>query len=139
LRQFLNDTFLRACAAFTAVCALMPPDGLGVELCPCLRLTRAPCPACGMTRCGSCLARGEVRRGLRYHPLGAAVIPAGATLGLLGVAPRRWRAPACSRLVAWGAPLRPLYLTAVAGFLAFGLVRFGLVLAGWAEFPATWP
>ncbi len=33
LWQFLNDTFLRACAVFTAVCALMPPDGLGVELC----------------------------------------------------------------------------------------------------------
>ncbi|HKI30422.1 MAG TPA: DUF2752 domain-containing protein [Gemmataceae bacterium] len=139
LRQFLNDTFLRACAVFAVVCVLMPSGGLGVELCPCLRMTHAPCPGCGVTRCGSCLARGEVRRAFRYHPLGTVVFPLSAGLGLLALVPRRWRHPACSRLAAWGAPLRPLYLTAAAGFVTFGVVRFGLVLAGWTEFPATWP
>src|SRR5690349_17157596 len=123
LRQFLNDTFLRACAVFTVVCALMPPEGLGVELCPCQRLVHAPCPGCGMTRCGSCLVRGHVHEALRYHPLGAVLIPAGAALGLLGVAPRRWRSRVRTHVVLWGASLRPLYLLTLLGFVAFGVVR----------------
>jgi hypothetical protein len=137
--QFLSDTFLWACAVFSASCALMPPDGLGVELCPCKRLTNSPCPGCGMTRCGSCMVRGEFRRALHYHPFGLAVIPVSFGLGLLAVTPRRWRDGVRGRLARWGAPLRPLFLTATAGFVAFGVVRFCLVLAGWAEFPATWP
>ncbi len=139
LRQFLNATFLRACAVFVLVCALTPPDGWGVELCPCLRLMHAPCPGCGVTRCGSCLFRGQLRRAARLHPFGVVGIPLAAGLGMLGLLPRPWRGPVCSRLVAWGGPLRPLYLAAVAAFVAFGLVRFVLVLAGWADFPAAWP
>src|SRR2546421_510631 len=131
LRQFLDDTVLRACAVFTAVCVLMPADGLGVELCPCLRLTHAPCPGCGVTRCGSCLVRGEVRRAVRYPPLGTMMFPLIAALGLLAMVPRRWRGRACSRLAAWGEPLRSLFLIGTAGFVAFGVVRFGLVVAGW--------
>jgi hypothetical protein len=138
-RQFLNDTFLRACAVFVAVCALMPADGLGLELCPCLRLTHAPCPGCGVTRCGSCLLRGQVRRAARYHPFGVVGIPLAVGLGVLGLLPRRWRGSACSRLIAWMGPRRSLFLVVVSGFVAFGLARFVLVLAGWAEFPAAWP
>src|SRR3712207_7945107 len=49
---------------------LFRSDGLGVEMCAGKRLTNAPCPGCGMTRCGSNLVRGNVRRALQYHPLG---------------------------------------------------------------------
>src|SRR3712207_1605093 len=101
-----SDLMLRACAVFTLAFVLMPPDGLSLELCSCKRLTGAPCPGCGMTRCGSNFVRGEVVRGLRYHPFGALVVPLAGALGLLAVAPRRWRQAvrraAHARARAWG-------------------------------------
>lgn len=139
LAAFLHDGFLWACAAFTLAFVLMPPDGLGIDVCACKRLTGAPCPGCGMTRCGSNFVRGDFRRGLRYHPFGLAVIPACAALGLLGLTPRRWREGLRAALLRKGEVLWPLPWLAVGAFVIFGLLRWCLVFWGWTDFPAAWP
>lgn len=139
LSSLLNDVTLRLCAVFTLVLALMPPDGLGVELCGCQRYTGAPCPGCGITRCGSNLLRGDLVRAAQYHPFGLLVVPAVVGLGVLGLLPRRWREAARGRLALGARKWRPLWPIALGGFVVYGVVRWVCVMAGLAAFPATWP
>ncbi len=95
----VSDTFLRLCLVFTIGFTLMPSEGIGYELCASKRLTNAPCPGCGMTRCGSNLVRGNVVRAFQYHPLGVIFIPICAALGVAALLPRRWREGLRARLV----------------------------------------
>jgi hypothetical protein len=138
LDALLNDVTLRVCAVFTLAMVLMPPEGLGVEMCLSKRATEAPCPGCGMTRCGANLARGHFVRAVQYHPFGLLVVPAIAGLGLLGLAPRRWRQGARGWLAARRA-LRPIWWVGLGGFFLFGIVRWVCVVTGVAGFPAGWP
>jgi hypothetical protein len=135
----LADVHVRACAVFTVAMLLMPPEGLGVDLCPSRLVTRAPCPGCGMTRCGSNLARGQFRRAVQFHPLGPVAVPAIAALGILAVLPRRWRAAVRAALMRRAALLTPLYWLGVFAFVFFGVIRWSAVCLGLAHFPATWP
>ncbi len=135
LEFFLSDLNLRFCALFTLLFVCLPPEGLSVELCLSKRLTDAPCPACGMTRCGSNLVRGRPVRALQYHPFGVVVLPVITLLGLLALFPRRWREAVRTVLLPWADPLRPVYHLALAVFLLYGLVRWALVFGGWVEFP----
>ncbi len=139
LRFLLDDLNLRACAVFTLVMLAMPPEGLGVELCPSRMITRAPCPGCGMTRCGANLVRGRLRRAAQLHPLGFVVAPAIAALGVLAFLPRRWRAAIRASLMRRAVLLRPFYLLMLYAFILFGAVRWCAVFLGLVEFPATWP
>jgi hypothetical protein len=139
LRHYVDDLTLRLCAVFLLAVVLMPADGLGVELCVCQRFTHAPCPACGVTRSGSNLVRGHVRRAIEYHPFGLLLIPVIAALGLLAFAPRRWRQAARAALLPWAEPYRPVYQLLLGAFVVYGVVRWCLVFAGCYNFPATWP
>jgi hypothetical protein len=139
LGHLLSDLNLRLCAVFVVVFCLMPPQGLGFEMCACKRYTGAPCPGCGITRCGANLVRGDVVQAARYHPLGLLVIPTIAAFGLLAVSPRRWREAVRRRLVPAARRWRPLWWTALGGFFLFGLVRWLGVVTGVIAFPATWP
>jgi hypothetical protein len=62
-----------------------------------------------------------------------------AGLGLLGLAPRRWRQAVRRTLLPYGGPLRPLFWTLFGGFWLYGVLRWLLVYAGVAEFPSPWP
>jgi len=139
LRLMLGDATVRACAVFTLAMLLMPPEGLGVDLCPSRLMTRCPCPGCGITRCGSNLARGHFRRAAQFHPLGLVVVPAIVALGVLAVLPRRWRAGVRAALTRRAALLKPLYQVGLTAFVIFGAVRWCAVFLGLADFPATWP
>jgi hypothetical protein len=139
LRHFLDDLTLRLSALFVLAIVLMPAEGLGFELCLCKRYTNAPCPACGMTRSGSNLVRGHFLRAVQYHPFGPLVIPVIAGLGLLALAPRRWRRAVRDALLARAEPFRPVYYLLVGAFVVYGVARWCLVFGGWCSFPATWP
>src|SRR6476620_4576547 len=107
--RLLDDLTLRLSALFLLAVILMPAEGLGVELCPCLRLTNAPCPGCGMTRSGSNLVRGHFLRAIQYHPFGPLLMPVIAAFGLLALAPRRWREAVRGALERHHRRLRPFY------------------------------
>jgi hypothetical protein len=139
LRLMLGDANLRACAVFTLVMLLMPPEGLGVDLCMSQLLFHAPCPACGVTRCGSNLARGHLLRAAQFHPLGPPVVLLIAALGVIALLPRRWREGLRAALLRRAVLLRPLYLVGLWGFVIYGVARWGAVLLGLAHFPATYP
>jgi Protein of unknown function (DUF2752) len=139
LRLFLGDAHLRACAVFTAVMLLMPPEGLGIDLCMSQWYTHSPCPACGMTRCGSNLARGHFQRAAQLHPFGPAIVPLIAVLGALALAPRRWRHAVRVSLMRRADLLKPLYWLGIYSFAIFGAARWCTVFFGLTNFPATWP
>jgi hypothetical protein len=139
LDPWLSDWTWRLCALFTVAFVLMPPEGLGVDLCLCQLVTHAPCPGCGVTRSGANLVRGHFVRAVEYHPLGPLLIPLIAALGLLALAPRGWREvvrAAVLRRTRW---LRPLYIAAVGAFLGYGAARWLGVVLGLLSFPARWP
>ena len=138
-QELLRDLYLRLCAVFTLFIICLPADGLpGVELCYFKGLTDIPCPGCGMTRAGACLIRGEVGQSIHYHPLGIAIIPALAFLGILAVAPPRWRQAVRGLAAGHDRVLDLICWTLLAGFLLFGLLRCLAVAIGLETFPATW-
>ena len=118
------------CLIFTLAFTLMPPEGIGYEMCASKRLFNAPCPGCGMTRCGSNLVRGNVVRAFQFHALGMVGIPICGVLGLAALLPRRWRDGLRSRIASHDAWLRPLVKVAVSLFFAYGIVRAGARVAG---------
>ncbi len=138
-RTALSDTFLWMCLLFTIVCALMPSEGIGYELCASKRLLNAPCPGCGMTRCGSNLVRGHFLRAFQFHAIGIIAFPICGALGVSALLPRRWRDGLRSRIAPHEVWLSPLVKVAVSLFFAYGIVRMGLVFLGWLAFPTTWP
>jgi len=135
----LGDAHLRACAVFTVVMLVMPPEGLGIDLCMSQIYTHAPCPACGITRCGSNLARGQFERAAQFHPFGPVIVPLIAVLGVLAILPRRWREAVREHFVRRAALLKPLYWGAIYAFAIFGAVRWTTVFFGLTNFPAAWP
>jgi Protein of unknown function (DUF2752) len=139
LRLMLGDANLRACAVLTLVMLLMPPEGLGIDLCMSQLLLHAPCPGCGITRCGSNLARGHVARAAQMHPFGLVVVPVIVALGAMALLPRRWRQGLRAALMRRAVLLRPLYLVGLWSFLIYGVVRWGAVFLGLTQFPATYP
>ncbi|MFQ5603189.1 MAG: DUF2752 domain-containing protein [bacterium] len=60
---------LPSIAALLVVVSL-PPEGIGVELCPFYWITDLPGPFCGLTRSMSALARLQFSQSLSLHPLG---------------------------------------------------------------------
>jgi hypothetical protein len=111
---------------------ISPLHGSGMMLCWFQHTTGLPCPGCGMTRSLSCGIRGMFLESWHYHPMGLLVLPMFLFVAAQSVLPNSIR----GRL-AWLIQSRPtlfnaLYLTFVAAFVGFGVVRallqFGAVM-----------
>ena len=67
-----------------AACGALAIEGdlsSGPTLCPFRLVTGVPCPFCGMTRSLFALGQGDLGAGVRFHPLGPALLVV-AALGL---------------------------------------------------------
>ncbi len=133
----LHDVFWRASAGFVFFFCLVPPEGIpGFEMCASMRFSHAPCPGCGMTRCGSNLIRGNYYRAFQYHPLGVVVIPLSLTFAAFAFTPRSWREAVRGKLARMPRPYsRVLFWVALLVFFGFGALRWGLVLTQQMNFP----
>jgi hypothetical protein len=140
LARWIASTRLRWLLLVVLYVAVQPPEaGLGVDLCMLHRLTGAPCPGCGMTRSGANMLRGNFRLAWQFHPFGYLFMPvlfAFAGLSLMPAAIRGAVARQCTR---YERVLRILNAVVLVGILIFGVVRFGLVLAGRMAFPGGGP
>lgn len=96
-----------------AVLAVLPSEGpLRWLPCPLKRLTGLPCLSCGMTRCLTALAEGDLSRAWHWHPVGLLGVFLLPWLGLWDLV-RAMRGSAYPAL-----PERPWTRWAVAGALA---------------------
>lgn len=76
LRQLLtapDQRLRRNAVGLVVLLALMPSDGLGIDLCPFHLLTGITCPLCGLCRSISSLFHGDLFASVAYHPLGPVV------------------------------------------------------------------
>lgn len=138
LDEFFRPHVVRLCAVMAVLVVCMPPEGLSVDLCPSIRWTNAPCPGCGLTRCGANLLRGQVGQAVNLNPFGLVIIPAVFALGSLALVPPRWLGQISDRIVLLAAGARVACFTLLTAFLIFGALRWLLVITGCARFPAQW-
>jgi hypothetical protein len=138
LARTVDDLSLWACAAYAAVILVMPPEGIAaLELCPSVRWTQAPCPGCGMTRCGANLVRGRLRRAADYHPAGVVIVPLLFVAGAVGLLPRRCREAFRRGLLRRRRLAGRLGALLLGCFLVFGCARWWAVRTGRMSFPAV--
>jgi hypothetical protein len=139
LTAFLAGRQPRLCLLVLLVVALMPPEkGLGFDLCFFHRSTGGPCPGCGMTRAGSNLLRGNVRRSIDYHPFGLILHPILLGLCAFSLLPGAARRAFALRLLPWQRVIGIAHLVFWSVFVAFGIARWTAVMADMMEFPANW-
>ena len=69
-----NQRLRRNALGVLLTLAILPSDGVGIDLCPFHLLTGLICPLCGLCRSISSFLHGEWLAGFRYHPLGIGVI-----------------------------------------------------------------
>jgi hypothetical protein len=111
------------------VAAALPASHIadGPVICPFRRLTGLPCPGCGLTRSWVYLVHGDVHAALWANPFGPVTIA--AVLALAGVSlaarVRRRPPPDLERLAQ-----RPWAIALFLVWVAFGLVRIAVILAG---------
>lgn len=131
--SLLTPWTFRFAAAVLGASFFLPVFGFGVDLCPLHRLTDLPCPGCGMTRALAMVSQGEWSLALGAHPFVIFLWPVVLVLALLAFAPASLVARVKSAMH------RPLMLriqsVLLYAFLAFGLLRFGVLLALGETFP----
>jgi hypothetical protein len=111
---------------FLLASALLPKDGLGVDICLMHRLTGLSCPGCGLTRSITCMTHGDLSRAFAYHPFGPVLWVLLVALTAYSLVPARFRRAIAAAAVRNDSGIRPAYRMFVTTFVGFGLVRFGL-------------
>ena len=118
--------------ALVAVLAsfVLPPDGIGINLCTMKHLFDLPCPGCGLTRSVTCFSHLELTRAWHYHPFGFLIYPFMCLAALSVFTSEDVR----RRMRVWfwthSGTAHALYCTLIVGFLVYGLVRLGCALYG---------
>jgi hypothetical protein len=114
---------MRLALVAVVVSFLLPPDGLGVDLCVFHRNTGLPCPGCGLTRSLTHVAHLDVVGAFVLHPFGPAIWLLAVALGIGALIGERRRTLLRTWLERRGRRLKTAYLTFVYGFVAFGIAR----------------
>lgn len=129
MREVLFGAFSRRLALLVVIGALvMPPGGIGLDLCWFHARTGLPCPGCGLTRSLASLAHLELERALSLHPFGPPLLAALSLIALSGLPGERRRAPLLAWLDRHDAVIRRLYTATIVAFVAFGIARLGVAL-----------
>ncbi len=137
--SFISGRHCRWCILIALAVVLLPPeDGLGIDLCMMKRMTGAPCPGCGVTRCGSNMVRGHFRRAFEFNPFGFILHPILFALVCLSLLPDAARASFARRLIPWQRTMRILNIAFWTAFFIFGMVRWAAVMSGVITFPTNW-
>ena len=115
---------------FLFASVFLPTDGLGIDVCLMHRLTALPCPGCGLTRSITCITHGELSKAAAYHPFGLVIWILLVALTAYSMLPGSIRRAVADAAVRNDLSIRPAYRLFVTTFVGFGLLRFGLEVAG---------
>lgn len=135
----LNALSMRLALLVIVLSFVLPADGIGVSLCWFHALTHLPCPGCGLSRSFASLSHGRLQASLLYHPLGVLCYAFAVLLAIANFLPAAWLGSLHGLMLRGERHLRVVYLTAVLGFLIFGLVRLVLGATSVAFFPGLMP
>lgn len=116
---------------------VFPPHGYSsIQMCQFYASTRLPCVGCGLTRSVSCFLQGHWAMSFAYHPLGPAIAAVMVAIAVGAVLPERWRLGLVARVERVEAYIGWCLAALVVALLAYGVVRLGLVSAGYE--PLQW-
>ncbi len=113
-----------------AIAAVHPAHGLGFPICFSAYFTGVPCPGCGLTRSLSCAIRADFASSIAYHPFGIPILAASFAVAAASLLPAHLRHRMADRLGATPRLLGAAYITFVASFLAYGILRAALHVLG---------
>lgn len=126
-RNLYDVIFSPFTAGFAVVCLVLtiflPTDGLGVPICWFKAYFELPCPGCGLTRSVTCISHLQFGKAVSYHPFGPIVYALFVANAVLLFLPNAKRQAIKSRIVRNGRWMWIIYMTIVAAFLTFGIVR----------------
>lgn len=103
--------------------AVLPPSGLGVDLCWIHRALAIPCPGCGLTRSVTSLTHGRFEQAVVYHPFGPVLYVLFVLAAAYAVLPRALRDRIARRASAFEAQWRHGYRLFLVAFFGFGALR----------------
>lgn len=106
-----------------ALSVVLPPDGLGFDICWIHRMFGVPCPACGLTRSVTSLTHGRFQQAVVYHPFGPVLYVMLVCAGLYAILPPRVRERLALRAAESERAWRIGYRLFLATFFGFGLLR----------------
>jgi hypothetical protein len=125
-----------ACLGVVVAALLLPPDGLGLQLCQFKNFTHLPCFGCGLTRSFIGMAHLNLARAGLYHPLGLVLFPLCVFVAALLPLPARRR----EQVAAW-AEARPALVAGFATAVAVFFVAYGTGRIAWlllTHAPSPW-
>lgn len=130
IRRVIGRPVAIAGLIIIALAWIHPAHGTGYTICMTQLTTHLPCPGCGMTRSVSCAVRGDVASSVSYHPFGIVLLAVLASAIVVHALPPRLRRRLWRLALRHVTIIRRGYLSAVAIFIAFGLLRLIVIGAG---------
>jgi hypothetical protein len=122
-----NFMFSRVAGALAlcalVVSALMPTEGLGIDLCFFYEYTDLPCPGCGLTRSVTNVSHGNFAQAWGYNPFGYAFWASFALMAPCLVLPRRALDGIQRTVSPFAAWIHRSTWIILGGLLVFGLAR----------------
>ncbi len=106
-----------------AASAILPREGLGLDLCAIHFILDVPCPACGLTRSFTNLTQGRFEQAVVYHPFGPVLYVMFVAATLYALLPRRLQGRLAVRAHGAEEGWQRGYRVFLVAFLGFGVVR----------------
>jgi len=103
--------------------AASPPQGFGMPLCWFREMTDIECPGCGLTRSLSSGLRGRLLESWHFHPMGLLILGLFLFIALQSLLPAAYKHQVLAYIERRAAFFKVLYVTFVAAFVGFGVVR----------------
>jgi len=112
-----------------------PPSGLGLRVCWTKASFGVPCPGCGLSRSMSATVRGDFGTAVGLNPFGPVFVSIFAVIAVGSALPRRGRRGVARFIIRNPSATRATYVTLIAMFLLFGVVRAGRAFAERTDAP----
>lgn len=119
-----------------ALAFVLPPSGVGINLCWLRGGFTILCPGCGLTRSLSCAVRGRFYESWLFHPFGPFIVVMFFLVAFVSLLPNEKRRQLADWMERHVQVFRSFTIAFVAAFCAYGLLRALLQFAGVCQFHA---